>query len=108
VLRTACAMLDAHEEMVEWHHLSDDFLEELQSADRFATPTTPERPPQNLDELSQSAIQQALESCRGNMSHAARTLGISRQTLYRKLALRKERLAAPDVQHSARGLLSGR
>ena len=108
VLRTACAMLDAHEEMVEWHHLSDDFLEELQSADRFSTPSTTERPPQNLDELSQSAIQQALESCRGNMSHAARTLGISRQTLYRKLALRKERLAAPDVQHSARGLLSGR
>ena len=108
VLRTACAMLDAHEEVVEWHHLSDDFLEELRSADRFSTPSTTERPPQNLDELSQSAIQQALESCRGNMSHAARTLGISRQTLYRKLALRKERLAAPDVQHSARGLLSGR
>ena len=61
----------------------------------------------NIDQTIK-AIQQALESCRGNMSHAARTLGISRQTLYRKLALRKERLAAPDVQHSARGLLSGR
>lgn len=49
------------------------------------------RGPQNLDELSQSAIQHALQSCRGNVSHAARVLGISRQTLYRKLALRKER-----------------
>ena len=41
--------------------------------------------PQNLKELSRSAIQQALESSRGNISEAARRLGISRQTLYRKL-----------------------
>lgn len=93
VLRTACAMLDAHEDRVEWHHLPDDFQHELQRADRFAAEPPPARAPQNLDELSQSAIQQALESCRGNMSHAARTLGISRQTLYRKLAQRKQRAA---------------
>jgi transcriptional regulator of acetoin/glycerol metabolism len=41
--------------------------------------------PQNLDELSRSAIKRALESCHGNISEAARRLGISRQTLYRKL-----------------------
>lgn len=97
VLRTACAMLDAHEEEVDWHHLSDDFVDELQKAARFAPPEAAARPPQNLDELSQSAIQQALESCRGNLSLAARTLGISRQTLYRKLALRKERLTPPPL-----------
>ena len=51
----------------------------------------PQRPrldaaPQSLDELSRSAVRQALENCRGNVTQAARMLGISRQTLYRKLA----------------------
>ena len=95
VLRTTCAMLDPHEEVLEWHHLPDDFQDELRRTDRFSAPKETPHPPQNLDELSQSAIQQALESCRGNVSHAARTLGISRQTLYRKLATRRERLAHP-------------
>jgi len=40
---------------------------------------------QNLQQLSRLAIRQALESSSGNMSQAARRLGISRQTLYRKL-----------------------
>jgi transcriptional regulator of acetoin/glycerol metabolism len=35
--------------------------------------------------MSHTAIRQALESSRGNISLAARTLGISRQTLYRKM-----------------------
>lgn len=91
VLRTACAMLEDGEDTIELHHLPDDFRQELERTARFAPPAEPGRVPQNLDELSQSAIQHALESCRGNVSHAARLLGISRQTLYRKLALRKER-----------------
>lgn len=93
VLRTACAMLENHERTIELHHLPDDFRQELVRMERFAWPADHARAPQNLDELSQSAIQHALENCRGNVSHAARLLGISRQTLYRKLALRKERLA---------------
>jgi len=39
----------------------------------------------NLQDLSHAAIQQALQSARGNVSQAARQLGISRQTIYRKL-----------------------
>jgi transcriptional regulator of acetoin/glycerol metabolism len=86
VLRTACAMLDPGEDTITWHHLPDDFQEALQRADRMAQLAgTDRQPPQNLDELSRSAIRQALESCRGNISQAARLLGISRQTLYRKL-----------------------
>jgi transcriptional regulator of acetoin/glycerol metabolism len=38
-----------------------------------------------LQQLSSTAIDQALQAARGNMSQAARQLGISRQTLYRKL-----------------------
>lgn len=89
VLRTASAMLEPGEQCIEWHHLPDDFQEALQRVDRLPAPEAAGRPPQNLEELSQAAIQQALESCRGNVSQAARTLGISRQTLYRKIAQRR-------------------
>jgi transcriptional regulator of acetoin/glycerol metabolism len=41
--------------------------------------------PKNLKEISMSAIRRTLEACHGNVSKAARQLGISRQTLYRKL-----------------------
>jgi transcriptional regulator with PAS, ATPase and Fis domain len=85
VLRTASAMLNPDEDQINWKHLPDDLVEEL-----TAIPTQPAVPithaaPQNLEELSRSAIKQALESCHGNISEAARRLGISRQTLYRKL-----------------------
>jgi len=39
----------------------------------------------NLDELERSAIERALEQYNGNMSKAAKELGIGRTTLYRKL-----------------------
>ena len=42
---------------------------------------------QSLQALSHAAIAQALQAACGNVSQAARQLGISRQTLYRKLAL---------------------
>jgi sigma-54 dependent transcriptional regulator, acetoin dehydrogenase operon transcriptional activator AcoR len=83
VLRTACAMLDPDESIINWRHLPDDLIEELTAVPQMAV--TPSHPPQNLKELSQAAIQHALESTRGNISAAARCLGISRQTLYRKL-----------------------
>jgi transcriptional regulator of acetoin/glycerol metabolism len=41
---------------------------------------------ENLDALSRAAIRRALDSSCGNISQAARRLGISRQTLYRKLS----------------------
>ena len=41
----------------------------------------------SLQQLSQAAIDQALQAACGNMSQAARQLGISRQTLYRKLKM---------------------
>ena len=86
VLRTAAAMLDADENCISWQHLPDDIAEDLlvapaQDDQKIAVPTQP----QSLKQLSHSAIELALENSRGNISLAARTLGISRQTLYRKL-----------------------
>ena len=40
--------------------------------------------PASLDQLEMVAIRRAMEECGGNVSAAARRLGISRNTLYRK------------------------
>jgi len=88
VLRTASAMLGADENQIDWKHLPDDLVEELTAIPKQSSLETANAIPQslqNLEELSRSAIKQALESCHGNISEAARRLGISRQTLYRKL-----------------------
>lgn len=88
VLRTACAMLAEGEDTLGWEHMPDDLVQALTAA---PTPTPAQTetttPPiaLNLQQLSQAAIDQALQAARGNMSQAARQLGISRQTLYRKL-----------------------
>ena len=92
-LRTASAMLEPHDTCIDWQHLSDDLLEDLSDQEAKAhvhRAMVPEPSPkaadtQNLAQLSQVAMQQALDHCGGNMSQAARRLGISRQTLYRKL-----------------------
>ena len=85
VLRTASAMLDPHEEYIGWQHLPDDMREELGVLAQPALRQNAGDPSHNLEELSRVAIRQAMESSCGNISQAARRLGISRQTLYRKL-----------------------
>lgn len=112
-LRTASAMLGAHESSISWFHLPDDLLEDLQAepgvacATSVALPTGPgwaKRGPttpspiqpsgitspvageHSLQQMSRQAIRQAVDASQGNLSQAARRLGISRQTLYRKLA----------------------
>ena len=83
-LRTALALLDTGELVVDWQHLPDDLVDAVRRS-----PATPA--PQavagekKLADISRAAIQQAVQDSRGNLSAAARQLGISRQTLYRKL-----------------------
>ncbi len=92
VLRTACALLDEGEDCIGWAQLPDDLQDDLMRAPATAASSPPATPqgvasagPRSLRELSQAAIRQALQDCRGNVSEAARRLGISRQTLYRKM-----------------------
>ena len=94
VLRTACAMLAEGEDTLGWEHMPDDLVQAL-----TAVPASPRSDAAagagvdglpaslSLQQLSQAAIDQALQAARGNMSQAARQLGISRQTLYRKLKM---------------------
>jgi len=94
LLRTALAMVDS-DGCITRDHLPDDFLEEfgdtgvggvvpqlsLSSAVEYLAPVAPG----SLEDLETTAIQRAVEFHRGNISAAARELGISRNTLYRKL-----------------------
>lgn len=87
-LRTACALLDDHESVIDWHHLPDDLAQGLRSdgamparggdADGVETSS-------DLRSLSLQTIARTVNDCAGNLSEAARNLGISRNTLYRKL-----------------------
>jgi transcriptional regulator of acetoin/glycerol metabolism len=88
VLRTAVAMLDADECCIDRQHLPDDLLAALVRIPDNRPVSTVDHDHRNLDEISRQAIHSALEHARGNLSAAARQLGISRQTFYRKLKQR--------------------
>jgi transcriptional regulator of acetoin/glycerol metabolism len=90
VLRTALALL-GNEEEVTPDHLSDDFLEQYEEAikARNVAPAASTSPSSSisqgrLDDLESIAIRTALAECGGNVAAAARQLGVSRNTVYRK------------------------
>ncbi len=86
VLRTAIALLDDGDEITP-EQLPDDFLDYFNelSSPSVAGPTNGDGTQLNLDTLEATAIKKALHECGGNISEAARRLGIARNTLYRKL-----------------------
>ncbi len=106
VLRTACVMA-AGERAIRREHLPDDFLDEVGALDtrtttmptgRAETPAIAAAAPaqpigvpadnpagRSLDDIEIDAIRRALDAAGGNISEAAKRLGISRNTIYRKL-----------------------
>ena len=91
LLRTALVMADSDGE-IRREHLPDDFLEDAAGGWETGVQAvgTPESAPgatyTTLDEAELSVIQAALKAHDGNVAATARTLGISRNTIYRKLA----------------------
>ncbi|WP_374316416.1 sigma-54-dependent Fis family transcriptional regulator [Aquabacterium sp.] len=93
LLRTACALAANRDTTLDWHHLPDDMSDELREALRptatvpLSTVSSTDTGIQmaNLRKLSDQAILQVVSATAGNMSEAARRLGISRNTLYRRL-----------------------
>ena len=84
-LRTACALMDADESTITWSHLPDDLLQALQTgAASAARSAAPEPEATDLRTLSRLTIERTISECQGNVSEAARMLGISRNTLYRQ------------------------
>jgi len=108
VLRTA-AVMAAGEALITEHHLSDDFLEDVQRVRGSApaarvvapvvdtsaepaivpTPVSQAAPDaataRTLGEAEIEMIRNALAAANGNISEASKRLGISRNTIYRKL-----------------------
>ena len=84
-LRTACALMDEHEELIDWQHLPDDLAMELRDAAVSSPAAPPEADALDLRQVSAQAVERALAESAGNLSEAARRLGISRNTLYRRL-----------------------
>lgn len=83
-LGTACALLDEGAKVIDWHHLPDDLAQDLRSNTAIAD-VLPDGP---LRAQSVRTIERVLLQCDGNVSQAARQLGVSRNTLYRKLGSR--------------------
>ena len=106
VLRSACVMAQGGS-WIDTPHLPDDFLEEVQrlqaeAAGPGGTPLASSASPANptpvpgvstpvdtsnlrLEDLEVEVMRKTLESVGGNISEAAKRLGISRNTIYRKL-----------------------
>jgi sigma-54 dependent transcriptional regulator, acetoin dehydrogenase operon transcriptional activator AcoR len=78
VLRTAAVMAGSEHE-IKREHLPDDF------ADDALDPGKPAPAPASLHALELQAIRDALDAAGGNISVAAKRLGVSRNTIYRKL-----------------------
>ncbi len=82
VIRTAIAMA-GESEMIERRHLPEDFLAQMQQGTEpsAAYAITID----SLENIELHAIQETIRHNHGNVSAAARQLGVSRTTLYRKL-----------------------
>ncbi|MDP3844178.1 MAG: sigma-54-dependent Fis family transcriptional regulator [Oxalobacteraceae bacterium] len=91
LLRTAIVMADdCHE--IRQEHLPDDFFEDIESMQSRASIESTSRfvaSGSNLEEMEISVIQKSLESHSGNVSATARALGVSRNTIYRKISAPK-------------------
>ena len=85
-LRTACALLEAQDTHIGWEHLPDDLLQALRRS--TPTPAAPHDGDADLRSQARQAMERTLQACEGNMSEAARRLGVSRNTLYRALRAR--------------------
>lgn len=94
LLRTAMLMAD-DSGLIEVQHLPEDFWESLpaaqiQTADAAAMATASSvqatAAVKTVAAAERQLIRDTLAACEGNVSAAARQLGISRNTLYRKLA----------------------
>jgi transcriptional regulator of acetoin/glycerol metabolism len=90
LLRTAMVMAD-EDHVVRLAHLPEDFLDDVDlTADKpvgsaGATAASHAGSPARLEDVELLAIQRALQEHGGNVSAAARALGVSRNTIYRKL-----------------------
>ncbi len=87
VIRVAIALLDDGENLICECHLPEELFESIPLAPATAPAEQWAAAPLdgNLEEMGRQVALRTLEAAGGNISAAARQLGISRNTLYRKL-----------------------
>jgi transcriptional regulator with PAS, ATPase and Fis domain len=119
VLRTAVVMAGS-EPVLTREHLSDDFIEDAEASlashrapapvaeaptpqaraaeaePVAAAPAAAPSPATTLEALELQTIRRALEECGGNISEASKRLGISRNTIYRRLRWRADEANPKD------------
>lgn len=83
VLKTAVIMCD-DSPTIQRHHLPTDFLEDMEANTDMSTSSI-SLADSKLDNIEATVIRQTIEAHGGNVSAAARQLGISRNTIYRKV-----------------------
>lgn len=90
LLRTAMVMVGDQQE-IGYEHMPDDFLEDVSALDSVDDTTDSAEPViaanSTMADVELSVMRQALQTHGGNVSAAARVLGISRNTIYRKMNL---------------------
>jgi transcriptional regulator of acetoin/glycerol metabolism len=87
LIRTAMVMTDDDHE-IRLEHLPDDFLDDVAPASlpaRRSIKTLPQDELATLEDVELSMIQKSLAAHDGNVSATARALGVSRNTIYRKI-----------------------
>ena len=88
LLRTAVVMLGDDEEAIGAEHLPDDFLEDLSVVLQQEKKENVERvvsQMSTLEDVEATVISRSLKAHGGNVSATARALGVSRNTIYRKM-----------------------
>ncbi len=88
LLRTAVVMLGDDEEAIGTEHLPDDFLEDLSAVLQQDKTESVERvvsQMSTLEDVEATVISRSLKAHGGNVSATARALGVSRNTIYRKM-----------------------
>ena len=97
VLATAIAIA-APDTEIQREHLPDDFLDDAENLSAATEADSQPAVPQvavadgSLDHQATEAMQRALARHHGNVSAAARELGVSRNTVYRKLPASRSRV----------------
>ncbi len=81
VLRSAIVFMDSYGLCMQ--HLPEDFLEELETPQKSSASMVAHEP-ENIPSAEAAMIKRALAVHHGNMTAAAKQLGISRATIYRK------------------------
>ncbi|WP_456243320.1 sigma-54-dependent Fis family transcriptional regulator [Undibacterium griseum] len=89
LLRTAILMT-GEDHVIRQEHLPDDFLEDArvrlaQAADPAAGLAAETHHPATMEAIESEVIRKTLAAHQGNVSAAARALGVSRNTIYRKM-----------------------